>query len=67
MNRRKIGFFRFILEGYDNLAILRTLDAAHGLVALDVPPGRRAEAAVLLDALAEELRLTPAGSPGGAA
>lgn len=33
----RIHFLKFILEGYDNLAILSTLDAGQGLVEIRYP------------------------------
>lgn len=51
----KIGYLKFLLEGYDGLAVLTTMDADHGLVRLLVPPARYAEAFLLLENLAAEL------------
>jgi hypothetical protein len=34
----RIHFLKFILEGYDGLAILSTLDARLGIVAIRYPP-----------------------------
>jgi len=39
VDRREISYLRFILEGYDGLAILSTLDAAAGVVELKIAPG----------------------------
>ncbi len=39
IERKAICFFRFILEGYDGLAILETLDAKAGIIALHIAPG----------------------------
>ncbi len=59
----QIGFFRFILEGYDGLAILSTMDAATGRVRLLFPASRGAELRDLLNALAREsgLETAPVG------
>lgn len=51
----RIGLFRFLLEGYDGLAVLSTMDARQGLVRLIVPESRHAELWQLLDALCEDL------------
>ena len=37
INPASIGFFRFILEGYDGLAILSTADQKNGIVTLRFP------------------------------
>ncbi|ADH85506.1 DUF4911 domain-containing protein [Desulfurivibrio alkaliphilus] len=51
----KIGLFRFILESYDNLAILTTLDRHQGVVMLRYPAGNQAEIEELLTALPLQL------------
>lgn len=51
----KISWLRFILEGYDNLAILSTLSAAEGLVQLQCPRSLYAETMALIAALAPEM------------
>ncbi len=56
----RIARFRFLLEGYDGLAILSTLDAATGLVRLLFPASRRTELLEFLAAMETELDLTPA-------
>ncbi|WP_456387553.1 DUF4911 domain-containing protein [Desulfolithobacter sp.] len=52
----RIGFFKFILEGYDNLATLSTLDRTRGLVRLMVPSSRYGELLDVISALAPKLR-----------
>jgi len=39
VDRRKIAFLRFILEGYDGIALMETLDAKKGAVVLYIAPG----------------------------
>ncbi len=53
----KISLFRFLLEGYDGLAVLSTLDAGEGLVRLLVPESRCTELLQLLAAISEDLCL----------
>jgi hypothetical protein len=43
VDRREISFLRFILEGYDGLAVLSTLDPATGAVELKIAPGCESE------------------------
>lgn len=52
----KIAFLKFILEGYDGLAVLSTVDRKVGLVSLRYFPSCRDE----LIALLESLQLSPA-------
>ena len=51
----KIGWLRFILEGYDGLAVLTTLSAEKGLVRLQALGSGFEETMRLLDALAVDL------------
>jgi len=57
---------RFLLEGYDGLGFVRTLDAAEGLVEIAWPADRQVEMAALLVALCRELGMTVAShqAPG---
>ena len=50
-----ITLFRFLLEGYDGLAVLSTMDAKDGLVRLIVPASRYTELWELLFAICEDL------------
>lgn len=54
----RIGFLRFILEAYDNLALLTTIDQRHGQVILRYPDGLQDEVEELLAALQEPLALS---------
>ena len=51
----RIALFRFLLEGYDGLAVLSTMDAKQGLVRLIVPESRYAELWLLLFAICGDL------------
>jgi|GEM_PF-670527 len=57
INPRKIAWLKFVLESYEGLALLRTLDAASGRVLLMVGRGAEKETAELLAALEHELGL----------
>jgi hypothetical protein len=59
VERRDIAFFRFILEGYDGVAILTTVDAARGFVSLRIAPGCLAVVSSLVASLAREIRIEP--------
>ncbi len=51
----RISLLRFLLEGYDGLAVLSTLDVRLGLVRLIVPKARYGELWRLLAAISGEL------------
>ena len=51
----EIHYLKFILEAYEGLATLTTLDAEKGLIQLAVPPGSEEALVDLLEALGQEL------------
>jgi len=60
MDRRQIHFLRFLLEAYEGVAVLSTVDNGSGLVSLRIAPGRETEAAELLSALKDQIMIEPA-------
>jgi hypothetical protein len=38
VDRRRISFVKFILEAYDNVAVMSTLDARKGIVRVAIAP-----------------------------
>ena len=56
----RIVLLRHILEGYDNLALPSTMDAAGGLMRLQTPSSNYFELMALLEALAPDLTPYPA-------
>jgi hypothetical protein len=59
MDRRQIHFLRFLLEAYEGVAVLSTVDNATGLVSLLIAPGRETEATELVSALKDRMMLEP--------
>ena len=55
--RQHIAYLRFVLESYDGLAFIRTLDNRLALVEIAYPPSRRLDAEALLTSLGRELSL----------
>ena len=60
VDRREIGFLRFILEGYDGIALLRTVDARSGLIALHIAPGCETDVETVLREMKREFLIEPA-------
>ncbi len=60
MDRRQIALFRFLLEAYDGLAVLRTIAPAEGRVALHLSVSREAELDEMIRGVAGDIRLEPA-------
>jgi hypothetical protein len=57
LNPRKIGMLRFLLEGYDGLTTLTTLNASKGLVCCLVPNGQCMILSQLLESFNAEGRI----------
>lgn len=53
----EIHYLKFILEAYEGLATLTTLNADKGLIRLAVPPGCEGSLDALMKALEKELKL----------
>ena len=53
----EMALFKFILEGYDGIAMMRTLDPIRGIVCLHVSPGCEQEAIDLLNSLQYEITI----------
>lgn len=51
----RIHYLKFILEGYDSLAILSTVDARQGLVEIRYPPEVEKDLADLLTEISPEI------------
>jgi hypothetical protein len=59
----EIHYLKFILEAYEGLATLTTLNSKTGLIQLAVPPGRKDSLESLLEALGRELGLERVAGP----
>ncbi|MEJ2364852.1 MAG: DUF4911 domain-containing protein [Deltaproteobacteria bacterium] len=59
----EIHYLKFILEAYEGLATLTTLNSKTGLIQLAVPPGRQDSLESLLQALSGELGLERLTAP----
>ncbi len=57
IDRRQIYFLRFILEGYDGMAIVRTLDPKKGIVILHIAPGCEDDVKMILEDLGNEIMI----------
>lgn len=63
VDRRQIAYFKFILEAYDGVGVLTTLDAASGRVVLNISPDCVAEAEMIIAALQKEIFMEPLDDP----
>jgi len=61
--KSEIAYLRFILESYDGLAFVRTLDPSRALVEVAYPPSRLQDAEALLQSLQKETGMSETGPP----
>jgi hypothetical protein len=57
MDRREIFFLKFILEEYDGVATLTTVDAHQGIVLLRIAPGCEDEVETVLQDLKKDMMM----------
>ncbi|WP_035276561.1 DUF4911 domain-containing protein [Desulforegula conservatrix] len=57
VDRREIAFLRFIVEAYEGIAVLSTVDQRNGIVVLHVPPGCEEAVSGLIGDLSSSMRL----------
>lgn len=57
--RCQINFLKFILEAYDNVAVVSTLDASHAVVQITIAPGCETFVDGILTGLAGDIGLIP--------
>ena len=63
VDRREIAFIRFIIEAYDGLAVVKTLDPETGLIELQIAPGCEQDVAMILQDLKRNIMMEKA-QPG---
>jgi hypothetical protein len=59
VDRRQIGFLKFILEACDGIVTMSTKDAALGLVSFQIPPGCEGEVAGIVKDLQKDVFMEP--------
>ncbi|CAB1080913.1 hypothetical protein D1AOALGA4SA_8581 [Olavius algarvensis Delta 1 endosymbiont] len=57
VDRSKIAFLRFIIEAYDGLAILTTLDSEAGFIELRIAPGCVRDVETILEDLEHDIMM----------
>jgi hypothetical protein len=63
VDRSQIGYLRFLIESYDGLMFLRTLDKRKAIIEIAYAPSRRRDAEGLLASLADEAGMHPVDPP----
>ncbi len=65
VNRKDIAYLHFIIESYEGLATLSTIDGKNGVVQLSIPSEFAGEVDSLLQALKDEIMITEIPFPKG--
>ena len=59
VDRCDISFIKFIIEAYDGLAVMTTVDRGRGVVELNIAPGCENEVDLILQDLKKDLLIEP--------
>jgi hypothetical protein len=59
VDKKDIAYIVSIFDGYENLTVVRTLDASSGLIELLVSPDYLEDTRKLIDALSKEIPIRP--------
>ncbi len=57
IRRQDIAYFKFIIESYEGMAVVRTKDPCEAIVELMVAPGWEKDVAEILEGLQREISL----------
>ena len=60
VDRREIAYLKFILEAYDGLAVVSTLDPQAGIVVLHIAPGCEQDIEKIVADLSRDIMMEPA-------
>jgi len=61
VRRKDIAYFKFIMESYEGMAVVRTKDPSEAIVELMIAPGWERDAEAVLDSLRQEMPIEPVG------
>ena len=61
VDRREVAFLKFILEAYDGIVTLRTVDAIQGVITFHIAPGCEKQLAEILEDLKKDIMIEPLG------
>jgi len=59
VDRHQISFVKFILEAYDNVAVMSTLDSRQGVVQVAIAPGCETMVDGIMTGLAGDVEVVP--------
>ena len=61
--RKDIAYFKFIVESYEGMAVVRTKDPREAIVELMVAPGWEKDVDEVIEGLQQEIPIEPLPSP----
>lgn len=59
VDRSQISFIKFILEAYDNVAVMSTIDPRQAIVQIAIAPGCETMVKGIMDGFSEEFEVVP--------
>jgi hypothetical protein len=59
LHRKDIAYFKFIIESYEGMAVVRTKDPYEAIVELMVAPGWEQDVEKVLEGLGKEIHIEP--------
>jgi hypothetical protein len=59
LHRKDIAYFKFIIESYEGMAIVRTKDPHEAIVELMVAPGWEGDLDAVIEGLQREIQIEP--------
>jgi hypothetical protein len=59
VDRREIAYLKFILEAYDGLAVVSTVDPEAGIIVLHIAPGCEPDVEIVLQDLKRDIMMEP--------
>jgi len=57
VDRREIAFLKFIVEAYNGLAVLTTIDSEKGIVVINIAPGCETDVEMILQDLKKSVMI----------
>ncbi|MCD6224082.1 MAG: DUF4911 domain-containing protein [Deltaproteobacteria bacterium] len=57
IERREICFLKFIIEAYDGIAVLTTIDPAKGIIVINIAPGCEEEVEMIIKDLKQTIMI----------
>ena len=61
VRRKDIAYFKFIIESYEGMAVVRTKDPSEAIVEVMIAPGWEGDVEAVLDSLRQEMPIEPVG------